>query len=117
MPVPFGFTNLVRLITGAPISATEINAEIATQNAANYWFTSLEFIDANNAVALFSKFDATAYGYTADQKVNTVAATQVAIDADIAAEVPNGYMPTGLFITPGGSLLILYQLINEDAIP
>jgi hypothetical protein len=115
MPIPSGFDNMVRLVTGAPISATEINAELATQNAAKYWMTSLEFIDANNAVLLFGRM-AEVYGFTALQKVNLVAATQLAIDADKATEIAGGYWPTGLFITPGG-LLILYQLLDESVLP
>ncbi len=107
---------MVRLVAGAPIGAAEINAELATQNAASYWMTSLEFIDANNAVLLFGKMNAI-YGYTALQKVNLVAATQMAIDADKATEIALGYWPTGLFITPGGALLIAYQLLDESVLP
>jgi hypothetical protein len=107
---------MVRLVAGAPIGAAEINAELATQNAAGYWMTSLEFIDANNAVLLFGKM-AAAYGYTALQKVNLVTATQGAIDADKATEIAGGYWPTGLFTTPGGALLIAYQLLDESVLP
>lgn len=114
MPVPPGFDNTVRVVTGSPVGPTEINAELATQNAAGYWMTSLEFVDANTGLLLFVKNDAS-YGYTADQKVNAVAATQGAMDADKATEILDGYWPTGLFITPGGSALVLYQLIGTPS--
>jgi len=114
MPVPPGFDNTVIVVTGSPVGPTEINAELATQNAAGYWMMSMEFVDANTALLLFGKNDAS-YGYTADQKVNAVAATQVAMDADKATETFDGYWPTGLFVTPGGSALVLYQLIGTPS--
>ena len=116
MPIPSGFDNMARLVTGSPVGASDINAELATQNAASYWMTSLEFIDANTSVLLFGKFNA-AYGYTALQKVNAVTASQAAIDADKATEIAGGYWPTGLFVTHGGALLILYQLLVESVLP
>lgn len=112
MPVPPGFDNTVRLVTGSPVGATEINAELATQNTANYWMTSLEFIDANNALLLFVKQDP-AYITTQPQKVNLVTASQAALDADKATETADGYWPTGIFVTPSGATLVLYQLIDE----
>lgn len=114
MPIPAGFDNKVRLVTGSPITATEINAEIATQNTASYWLTSLEFIDANNALLLFGKWDAV-IGFLAPQKVNLVTATQAALDTDKATETASGYWPTGIFITPGGASLILYQQLEDVA--
>ena len=116
MPIPSGFDNMARVVTGGPVGATEINAELATQNAASYWMTSLEFVDANTAVILFGKFNA-AYGFTALQKVNAVAANQAAVDADKATEIAGGYWPTGIFVTPGGALLIGYQLLDESVLP
>lgn len=113
MPIPAGFDNTVRLVTGSPVGASEINAELTTQNAAEYWATSLEFVDANNALLLFGKFDAAAYGYTQAQKVNLVSGSQAAIDADKATETASGWWPTGIFVTPGGAILILYQRIGS----
>lgn len=114
MPVPPSFDNTVRVVTGSPVGATEINAELTTQNAAGYWLMSMEFVDTDTALLLFGKNDAS-YGYTADQKVNLVAATQVAMDADKATETFDGYWPTGLFVTPGGDVLVLYQLIGTPS--
>lgn len=114
MPIPSGFDNTIRVVTGSPVGATEINAELATQNAAGYWMTSLEFVDANTALLTFVKNNA-AYGYTADQKVNQVAANQSAMDADKATEILTGFWPTGTFVTPGGVALVQYQAL--DTIP
>jgi hypothetical protein len=114
MPIPPGFDNTIRAVTGSPVGATEINAELATQNAAGYWMTSLEFVDANTALLTFVKND-TIYGYTADQKVNAVAANQSALDADKATETADGYWPTGVFVTPGGVALVQYQAL--DSVP
>lgn len=116
MPIPAGFDNIVRLVTGSPVGATELNSEIATQNAAGYWMYGFYFVDANTAVLIFGKYNA-AYGYTANQKVNAVAANQAAIDADKATETASGYWPTGLVVTPGGSLMIAYQLLDESVLP
>lgn len=114
MASPPGFNNTVIVVTGSPVGPTEINAELATQNAAGYWMTSMEFVDANTALLLFVKTNAI-YGYTADQKVNQVAANQSAMDADKAAETPDGWWPTGIFVTPGGDALVLYQQL--DSVP
>jgi uncharacterized membrane protein YdbT with pleckstrin-like domain len=113
MPIPAGFNNTVRYVTNTPVAAADINAEIATQNGADYAVSSIEFINANEVVLLFLKMDSSIYGYSLSQKVNLVAANQAAIDADKAAEIVNGYWPTGMFITPAGALLILYQLLDE----
>jgi hypothetical protein len=113
MPIPAGFDNTVILVNATPVAASDINTEIATQNAADYVVSSIEFIDADNVALLFMKNDIATYGYSIDQKVNLVAANQAAVDADKAAEVVNGYWPTGIFVTPGGDLLVLYQLLDE----
>jgi hypothetical protein len=108
MASPPSFNNTVILVTGSPVGASEINAELVTQNVAGYWMTSLEFVDANNAVLLFVKNN-TAYTPAKDQKVNAVAVSQAAIDADKATEIASGWWPTGIFVTPGADLLILYS--------
>lgn len=110
MAGPGFFDNTVIKIAASPIAASDINTELATQNAAGYWMTSLEFIDANNAVALFVKTN-TAVTAPVEQKVNLVTATQVALDADKATETADGWWPTGIFVTPGGGLLVLYSLL------
>lgn len=107
MAAPPSFNNTVILVTGSPVGTTELNAEITTQNTAGYWITSIEWKDANNALTLFVKSNYT-FAPTAAQKVNLVTATQAAIDSDKATEIANGWWPTGIFITPGGALLILY---------
>jgi hypothetical protein len=68
-------------------------------------------VDANTVALLFVKQDAI-YGYTTEQKVNLVAANQSAIDSDKATEIANGYWPTGIFVTPGGGLLVQYALLD-----
>lgn len=117
MPITPTFDNTVVHIEGNPIGAADVNATIAIWNAAGYWFTSLEFINAGNALALFVKMDAI-FGYTQPQKVNEVDYLQPALDADKAAEIVNGYWPTGIFIRPIGDeidiiALIHYQLLDQ----
>lgn len=114
MPIPAGFDNTVRLVSAVPITAAALNAEIATQNAAQFWVTDIKFIDDDNATLLFVKTDFGTLGYDAEQKVNNVAVTQGAIDADKAAETPDGYWPTGMFPAPDGTLFILYQLLDPS---
>lgn len=108
MAVPIGFDNKIRLVVGSPVGADEINGELATQNAVGYWMTSLEFLGANNCLMLFCKTGAEV-PETAPQKVNLVAVSQSAINADKNAEESGGFWPTGVFITPGGDLLVFYQ--------
>lgn len=108
MASPPSFNNTVILVTGSPVGASEINTELTTQNAAGYWMTSMEFVDANNVVLLFVKNN-TAIVAPRDQKVNAVAVSQAAIDADKATEIAGGWWPTGIFVTPGAALLILYS--------
>lgn len=110
MALPPSFNNTVRIVTGTPVGTAEINAELATQNLAGYWATSIEFIDEDTAAILFVKNNSI-FGYDAPQKVNQVTASQVAVDADKTAETALDYWPTGIFVTPGGNFLILYQQI------
>lgn len=117
MPITPTFDNTVVHINNSPIGAANVNATIAIWNAAGYWFTDLKFINASNAVALFVKMDAI-YGYTQPQKVNEVDYDQAALDADKAAEILNGYWPTGIFIRPIGDeidiiVLVHYQLLDQ----
>lgn len=118
MPIPSAnFDNTVVVVEGSPVGPTEINAMLAIWNANGFWMTSLEFITGAEALLLFVKFDAAAYGYTADQHVNLVDYTQAALDADKAAEIVNGFWPTGIFVTPiadegGREPLILYQRLD-----
>ncbi len=110
MPVPPGFDNTVRRVNATPVAASDINTEISTQNTAGYYLTDIKFTDADNAFLLFVKdFADTLY----PQKVNEVTQTQVALDADKTTEVADGYWPTGVFTTPGGALLVLYQQLDE----
>jgi len=107
MPIPTGFDNTVRHVSGSPVGATEINAELVTQNTADYYMTALVFTGANDAFLLFAKnLDP---NVTWGQKVNQVAGNQTALDADKATEEGNGNYPTGVFVTPGGNLLVFYQ--------
>lgn len=106
MPIPTGFDNKIRRVTASPVAASDLNTEIAAQNTAGYWISDIKFTDANNAFLLVAKsFDTTTWG----QKVNLVTQTQAALDADKATEEGNGNYPTGVFVTPGGGLLVLYQ--------
>lgn len=115
MPIPANFDNTVRVVTGSPVGATEINAELTTQNGAGYWLTSLVFVDANTALLLFVKTDVIV-GYGSPQKVNLVAANQAAMDADKVAETPGGYWPTGFYVTPGGDALVQYQQLDQSSL-
>jgi hypothetical protein len=108
MPIPTGFDNLVRRVTATPVTAADINTEISTQNGAGYWMTSLIFTNADNVFMLFAK---NLSGFTWPQKVNIVAQTQAALDADKATEEANGNYPTGVFATPGGDLIVFYQAL------
>jgi propanediol dehydratase large subunit len=117
MPIPAGFDNTVRYVNAVPVAAADLNAEIATQNAASFWMTDLKFVDNNNALLLFVKTDFVTLGYTAEQKVNLVALSQAAIDADKATEIAGGYWPTGIFPAPDGRVFILYQLLDPPPLP
>jgi hypothetical protein len=112
MPIPAGFDNTVRVVSGSPVGATEINAELATQNAAGYLMTSLEFHNAETCLLLFVKSDPI-YGYAIDQKVNLVDPDQTSIDADKTTEIALGYWPTGIFVNPSGDLFVGYQLLDS----
>jgi hypothetical protein len=108
MPIPTGFDNKVIRVTASPVTASDLNTEIAAQNGDDFYMTNLMFTDANNAFLLFAK-NLGGTGTTWSQKVNEVTQTQAALDADKATEEGNGNFPTGLFVTPGGGLLVFYQ--------
>lgn len=109
MPIAAGFDSKVMHLNATPIAASDINTMLTAENGDDYSCTSIEFIDANNAVLLFLKSNSVAYGEPVNQKVNLVTASQAAIDTDKATEVALNFWPTGIFVTPGGGLLILYQ--------
>lgn len=115
MPIPPGFDNSIFIVTGSPVSSTDVNSEIATRNSSGYWLMSLEFYDNETVLLLFGKQDAGIFGFL-EQKVNPVTADQASINSDKAAETANGYWPTGMFITPGGTLWILYQLLDPPVV-
>jgi hypothetical protein len=104
------YDNKVTIVTATPVTVSDLNTAIAALNSDKYWATIIQFIDANTAAILANFFNGASFGYSADQKVNQVAANQSAVDADKAAEALNDYMPTGLSLTPGGDFLILYTL-------
>ena len=116
MPSPPGLVNLVRITAN---DAASINSEITTQNTATFWLTDIKFDNAGQALLLFVKTNYTGYGYTADQKVNSVDIDQTDIDADIAAEAPNGYFPTGIFVDNSvpDMVYILYQQLDIPPAP
>lgn len=114
--MPGLYDNIVRVVTS---TAAAINAEIATQNAADYWFQTIAFDQAGLAVLVFSKFDTSAFNNPAPQKLNEVDIDQTDIDADIAAEDANDYLPTGVFIdgnTPS-KVWVLYQQVVVPPAP
>lgn len=104
------FDNKVTIVTATPVTAADLNTAIATLNAAGYWVSFIQFVDANTAALLAILTNVTAYGNPATQKVNQVAANQAAVDADKTTEAALDYLPTGLSLTPGGALLIIYTL-------
>lgn len=117
MPININTDSFVRLVEGSPIGAAEVNAEITTQNAAGYWFSDMKFINSANALLFFVKYHGI-FLYPQPQKVNEVDYVQAALDADKAAEILNGYWPTGIFIRPLGDEidalpLIHYQRLDE----
>jgi len=66
---------------------------------------------------LFCKQDPI-FGYEQEQKINEVDYTQAALDADKAAEIVNGFWPTGIFIRPisdedDPTPFIHYQRLDE----
>lgn len=108
--LPDGFDNTV-IVTAA--DAASINAELATMNAADYLATDIKF-DGSHALLLFGKNVGADFVASAPQKVNVVAATQVALDADKATEAADGYVPTGVF-ADGTTVLVLYQQLGESS--
>lgn len=107
------YNNLVRAVTSTAIA---INAEIATQNAANYLVSAIAFNAADVAFLLFTLNSYPDLVATNPQKVNAVGSTQGDVDADIAAEALNGNVPSGVFADPGaGQFFILYQQLNDAA--
>lgn len=115
MPVGY-YDNIVRVVAD---NLAAVNAEIATQNAANYWLQNGALEHPDNVVLLFTKFDTTYFNNPAPQKFNEVDVDQTDIDADIAAEALNNYAPTGVFIASlgAGRLWILYQQVVVPAAP
>lgn len=115
MPTPPGFNNHVRRIDTP--TAANLNTEIAAQNLAEYWLTDIKFLDEDTAFLLFCKNSQSILGISYNQKVNEVAADQWSIDADKTTEQAIGYWPTGIFPTPGGTLLIGYTHLDEPPLP
>lgn len=110
MPIAPGFDNQIRRVTASPVTAGDLNTEIAARLDDDYYMSDLKFTDADNAFLFFAKnLDPSV---TWGQKVNEVAQTQVALDADKATEEGNGFYPTGVFTTPGGTLLVFYQQLT-----
>jgi hypothetical protein len=110
MPIPTGFDNQVRHISGSPVGASELNTEIAAMVDDDYYLTDLKFTDEDNAFLLFAKnLDP---NVTWGQKVNEVAGNQTALDADKATEEGNGFYPTGVFTSPNGTLFVFYQQLT-----
>lgn len=114
MPVPPGFNN--KVIICEPVTAADLNAVIATQNAAGNWLTDIKIMDATGAALLFCVNYNAAYGYTALQRVNLVLFMQANLDADAAAQLIDGYVPTGMFLDPTtpGAVYVLYQLLVDS---
>jgi len=112
MPIYPTFNNKIIYITASPVAASDINSVLATQNTAGFWATDIRFTSANDAFILFVKTNTGAYGDSADQKVNLISGNQAALDADAGIEAGAGYYPTGIFPTPGGSLLVFYTLLD-----
>lgn len=109
------YNNRVRAVTN---TALAINAEIATQNAADYLVSAITFNAADVAFLLFTLNASPELVATAPQKVNAVGNTQGDIDTDTAAEALDGNVATGVFADPGtGQFFILYQQLNEVAEP
>lgn len=109
------YNNVIRVTTN---NATAMNAEIATQNAADFLLTNIVFDASTRALLLFVSNAGASYVPTAPQKVNLLpGSTQTDVDTDTAAEAPAGYVPTGLFFDPAtDNLYIAYQLLNDSSL-
>ena|SRR5687767_3226441 len=108
MPLPTGFDTTIRLVTNTPIGAADLNGEISARNAAGYACGDIKFIDDDNALLFFTRAGDDPLDNVLPQKVNLVAMSQVALDADKATETANDYWPTGFFITPAGLIFVMY---------
>jgi len=109
MPLPTGFDTKVRLVSNTPVGAAQLNAEITTQNGNGYACGAIAFVDDDNALLFFTKAGDGDLANVYPQKVNQVAATQVALDADKATEAGNDYFPTSVYTTPAGVVFVMYQ--------
>lgn len=109
------YNNRVRAVAS---TATDINAEIAAQNAEDYLVSAVTFNAADVAFLLFTLNSYPEVVPTTAQKVNAVGPTQADIDTDTAAEAEDGNVPTGVFADPGsGQFFILYQQLNDAPAP
>lgn len=108
MPLPTGFDTMVRLVSNVPIAAADLNGEIATQNGNGYACSGITFLDDDNALLVFIRAGDPPLDAVLPQKVNLVAATQVALDADKAAEVAGDNWPTSAYTTPAGLVFVMY---------
>jgi hypothetical protein len=115
MPIPPGFDQNVDLVTGSPITADDLNTAIGTRNAADYNFADVRFLGANKAALLFAKNPAAATVPTVLQRVSQLASPdQAAIDAEKAAQIIEGYWPTGVGSFPNEDLLVIYAQIDNS---
>lgn len=117
MPIPPGFDNRVRVLSS--VDTATLNAELTTQNTAGYWFTNMMIDSSGSAVLLFSKSDFGILGFNGQQKMNQLSIDQEDIDHDAAAEVEDGYYPTGIFVDPTQptQVFVAYSLLSSGALP
>lgn len=100
---------MVRIVDA---NATDMNAEIATQNTAGLWLSEIKFDNAGNAFLFFASYESGAFG-TALQKLTAVDSNQTDIDTDISTQATTGYVPTGIFVL-GAQAFIFYSLLNPS---
>jgi hypothetical protein len=115
MPLITGFDTKVRHVTNTPVGAADLNTEITTQNGNGYACGAIVFTDDNNALLFFTRAGDAPLDQVFPQKVNQVAATQVALDADKATEAGNDYYPTAVFTTPAGLLFVMYSDFGDGS--
>lgn len=79
---------------------------------------SVAIMDSTEAALLFAKNFADTYGYSAPQRMRLLDLDQSTIDTENAAQLTDGYVPTGMFLDPStpGAVYINYQLLAEPIV-
>jgi hypothetical protein len=113
MPLPTGFDTKITLLTATPIADTDINSILTTQNAAGYACGAITFVDDDNALLFFTRAGDAPLDQVIPQRVAEVAMTQLALNAEKAAQEADGYYTTSVFVVPvSGTVFVMYSGFN-----